>query len=385
MDSKFVVFGAGLAAGLGVAYCIETQKRTSIVGVVGLLVTRWDSLDTNKDGQVDKDEFINGVGNLYGGGKDLSKSELAKLHAFIMATRAQLDTNSDGNISVNELFSGLKAALGALSGKAIRTSQDLKDALHMFKTGTSLTIVPGVNASVLGREWRCTFTTGNGNAGGLINSKALEEAQKLLDGTLAQVKSIAGVQRVARVVCGGCQDFKVIIAAGVDDYKAWEANGFAPEKDFLEKLGKIGGITGAETQTYTYEEFNTKVVPVGDQITLVPGVNAGTLGREWRCKFTPSSGSPAEGALICSTSLEKAQEVFDVMLDELKAIPSVCGINRTVCGSCQDFKINIVLPLKEYTEWEARDFAPEKAFCQALSNLQGIHNVETQKYTFVNL
>ena len=36
-----------------------------------------------------------------------------------------------------------------------------------------------------------------------------------------------------------------------DKFAAWEANNFAPEQDFLNKLKSIDGITTVETQTYT--------------------------------------------------------------------------------------------------------------------------------------
>merc|ERR1712217_458838 len=95
---------------------------------------------------------------------------------------------------------------------------------------------------------------GSGGDGGLINSKALEEAQKLLNENLATISGIAGVKGIYRVVCGGCKDFKLIITAPLDEYEVWEKADFAPEKDFLEKLSKIQGISAVETQKYTFEE-----------------------------------------------------------------------------------------------------------------------------------
>ena len=64
------------------------------------------------------------------------------------------------------------------------------------------TIVKGVEFYTLAREWRCKWSTDN-------DKKSLEEAQAALDEILAQVKAVDGVIRVDRVVCGGCQDFKV--------------------------------------------------------------------------------------------------------------------------------------------------------------------------------
>jgi hypothetical protein len=64
------------------------------------------------------------------------------------------------------------------------------------------TIVKGVEFDTLAREWRCKWSTEN-------DKKSLEEAQVALNEILAEVKAIDGVIRVDRVVCGGCQDFKV--------------------------------------------------------------------------------------------------------------------------------------------------------------------------------
>ena len=38
---------------------------------------------------------------------------------------------------------------------------------------------------------------------------SLEAAQELLKSVIADVKAVAGVKSVQRVVCGGCLDFKV--------------------------------------------------------------------------------------------------------------------------------------------------------------------------------
>ena len=60
-----------------------------------------------------------------------------------------------------------------------------------------------------------------------------------------------GVKAVQRVVCGTCLDFKVITSLPADKFGEWEKAGFAPEKEFLDKLKAIDGLTTVETQTYT--------------------------------------------------------------------------------------------------------------------------------------
>mmetsp|Transcript_58082 Transcript_58082/g.101660 ORF Transcript_58082/g.101660 Transcript_58082/m.101660 type:complete len:131 (-) Transcript_58082:64-456(-) len=108
------------------------------------------------------------------------------------------------------------------------------------------TIVSGVDFETIAREWRCKWSTED-------EKKSLEELQKLLDAHKATIKAVDGVKGVQRIVCGGCQDFKVITALSADKYGAWAETGHAPEADFLEAMGKIPGVSIVETQTFTIE------------------------------------------------------------------------------------------------------------------------------------
>lgn len=178
---------------------------------------------------------------------------------------------------------------------------------------TTLTLVPGVEATVLGREWRCKFAKG-GSADGFIaglNSKAAEEAQKVLEKHLPALKAIDGAS-VGRIVCGECTDFKVIISAPVDKFKAWESNKHAPEDEFKKDLAAIEGISTVEDQTYTHMELFTADPPPATEaaLALFPGVEFTVLGREWRCKFAKEEGAGENGALIKSKSLEAAQNFW---------------------------------------------------------------------------
>jgi hypothetical protein len=66
-----------------------------------------------------------------------------------------------------------------------------------------------------------------------------------------RIKAVAGVKSVQRVVCGGCHDFKVIVALDAGAFGAWEGAAFAPEADFLTAVSAIAGVSKVETQTYT--------------------------------------------------------------------------------------------------------------------------------------
>ena len=105
-------------------------------------------------------------------------------------------------------------------------------------------IAEGVSFNTVAREWRCKWSPD-------CDKASLVSAQKALDSVLADVKAINGVQRVDRVVCGGCLDFKVVTSLSVEEFGKWEESKFEPEASFLEKLKAIDGISHVETQTYT--------------------------------------------------------------------------------------------------------------------------------------
>ena len=59
------------------------------------------------------------------------------------------------------------------------------------------------------------------------------------------------MKKVQRIVCGGCLDFKVIIALDAPAFGAWAETKFAPEEEFLAAITAIPGVSVVETQTYT--------------------------------------------------------------------------------------------------------------------------------------
>lgn len=105
-------------------------------------------------------------------------------------------------------------------------------------------VTNGVEFDTLAREWRCKWSTED-------DKKSLQEAQKLLESVLPNIKKVDGFQGVQRIVCGGCLDFKVITSLDAEKFGEWEKLKFQPEESFLAKLEGIDGITQVETQTYT--------------------------------------------------------------------------------------------------------------------------------------
>ena len=78
------------------------------------------------------------------------------------------------------------------------------------------TIVEGVDFDTVAREWRCKWSADNDKA-------SLAAAQALLVKTKPDIAEVKGVKEVKRIVCGGCLDFKVIIALDAAVYGDWEA------------------------------------------------------------------------------------------------------------------------------------------------------------------
>jgi len=105
-------------------------------------------------------------------------------------------------------------------------------------------ITDNVSFDTVAREWRAKWSADADKA-------SLTAAQSLLEGALMELKALPGLKSVQRIVCGSCMDFKVIVALEADKFGDWEGKEFAPEKDFLAKLGAIEGISQVETQTYT--------------------------------------------------------------------------------------------------------------------------------------
>ncbi|CAJ1966595.1 unnamed protein product [Cylindrotheca closterium] len=99
------------------------------------------------------------------------------------------------------------------------------------------------------REWRCKYE------GDKATSESLEAISKVVDEYLPDLKKLSDGVKVNRLVCGGCLDFKLMTTVPLEDFGPWEESGYAPEKDFLEKIKAIPGVSQVETQTITNMEI----------------------------------------------------------------------------------------------------------------------------------
>jgi len=105
--------------------------------------------------------------------------------------------------------------------------------------------------------------------------------------------------------------------------------------------------------------------------SFVEGVDIDAVAREWRLKWAEENDK---------ASLAEVQKVLVSVLPELKAESGSTHIQRIVCGGCQDYKIITALPVEKWAEWEAKEFAPEKKFLEAVAKIEGVKRIETQNY-----
>lgn len=105
-----------------------------------------------------------------------------------------------------------------------------------------------VDFDTLGREFRCKFSTENGNA-------SLKALQAVFEKHLSTLKGIKGVKSVKRVACGACQDFKIVVEILASEHDSWSKAKYSPEATILEDFKAIKGVSCVETQTYTFMSY----------------------------------------------------------------------------------------------------------------------------------
>ena len=112
------------------------------------------------------------------------------------------------------------------------------------KMSDMIEITPGVQFHTIAREWRLKWSED-------ADKKSLQSVQQTLTIFENELKSIPGMKSVQRIVCGGCLDFKVIVALDAAEFGNWEGKKFAPEESFLNAVKAIEGVSQIETQTFT--------------------------------------------------------------------------------------------------------------------------------------
>lgn len=75
-------------------------------------------------------------------------------------------------------------------------------------------IVDGVEFNTIAREWRLKWSAND-------DKKSLADVQRTLDSFKSDLHKVFGVKSVQRVVCGGCLDYKVIVALDESKFADW--------------------------------------------------------------------------------------------------------------------------------------------------------------------
>ena len=135
--------------------------------------------------------------------------------------------------------------VGFVAADSVANTTVLHNTNFLLGGRTMGTIAEGVEFDTIAREWRCKWSADH-------DKKSLVEAQKALQDVVGEIAKVDGFTESKRIVCGECQDFKIITPLPASKYEAWSEKQFAPEKDFLDKLRSIDGISQVETQTYTF-------------------------------------------------------------------------------------------------------------------------------------
>jgi hypothetical protein len=233
-------------------------------------------------------------------------------------------------------------------------------------------ITENVQFTHVAREWRAKFKADD-------DKRSLVKAQAVLDKLLTELQAVTGVTRIQRIVCGQCNDFKVITTLEEEAFGAWAEGGFAPEKEFLAGL-EAAGCGAIETQTFTIEDVaGTPSDPSDLEQDFTPNgeVKFTQLAHEWRGKWSEDNNKE---------SLVKAQEVLENALDRMSGIQGVDRVQRVVCGSCHDFKVIVtVRDADALAAWaKGTNFAPEADVLKELE-AAGLAEIATQTYTIRDL
>lgn len=150
-------------------------------------------------------------------------------------------------------------------------------------------------------------------------------------------------------------------------------------------------VASATSRRYALRQFSVSVgstasrrgLPlriVGEQrqtmVTITDGVDFDTIAREWRLKWSEDNDKK---------SLQEAHGKLTEVLSDLKGIDGCTSVHRVVCGGNLDFKVITSVSAEKFGAWSDSEFEPEKSFLEKVSKIDGIHTVETQTYTFMEM
>jgi len=208
----------------------------------------------------------------------------------------------------------------------------------------------GIMFDTLGLEVRCKWN----------DKEALGKLQTMFDGELEALKARGEVKRI---VCGDCNDFKVVVLVSAND-----AN--LDMSDLAGKMGAVEGTTDHATQVYTFMTVqDNEVEGKCEASSITDGVTFDCVAREIRCKFDKEKKEIAGAIQSCVTELLKSPTVAN------------CKIYRIVCGGCGDFKMIFANVATDYENFLKNFGEVEAAFLEQLKTIQGTTDHETQTFT----
>eukprot|EP00039_Didymoeca_costata_P019401 m.337397 g.337397 ORF g.337397 m.337397 type:complete len:180 (+) comp18117_c0_seq1:99-638(+) len=116
----------------------------------------------------------------------------------------------------------------------------------------------GVEFTILAREIRCKW--------GSDHKDVLQKLQAIITQNLSKIKAIPGFTSIQRIICGGCYDFKIIMAFKEGSFDDSETSALGKlEKSMLESMKALEHIDKVETQTYTLTDMTNTVVEDEDE------------------------------------------------------------------------------------------------------------------------
>jgi len=208
----------------------------------------------------------------------------------------------------------------------------------------------GIMFDTLGLEVRCKWN----------NKEALGKLQTMFTGELEALKNRGEVKRI---VCGDCNDFKVVVLVPAKD-----AN--MDMSDLAAKMGAVEGTTDHATQVYTFMTVqDNDVEGKCDASSITDGVTYDCVAREIRCKFDKEKKEIAGAIQTSVTELLKSPTV------------AKCKIYRIVCGGCGDFKMIFANQANQFENFMKNFGENETSFLEQLKTIPGTTDHETQTYT----
>jgi len=197
------------------------------------------------------------------------------------------------------LFLALIAVAAAFAPRSAIARMAKQSSVQLSE---KIKITDNVQFETIAREWRLKWSPDN-------DKKALSSVQQTVEVFLPQIKGIAGVKSVQRIVCGGCMDYKVVIALPASAWGKWEVRLFC-------SLQCISAFSSSCFLFLTSPHVDRNRPSGGE-------VRAGTFG--WR-KAPTAPRLHLSPHIICTPRTHQEEQ----FLAALKSIPGLSNVETQV-------------------------------------------------------